>query len=219
MEFESPVKEGATTYTIPIRTVKNLDVTYSSAVSGSHTTPPQDSFAFTAFIADIAGLYEAYSKKWFNREMLSIFFIKNVVHQWDHMTYRPYVSPPHFESVPIRVHQIWCPASITAHMNKFTIHWKLLNSKYSDYTPKNVPSGEIPVNKSEEVPYSRNQVVMVLNQTPRSEYARRIRRARILLTVARVRLRKLLYDYTVKYGELDATDDNDSILSFGSEDN
>jgi hypothetical protein len=218
MEYESPVREGATGYTIPVRTVKNLEATYSSAVSGSHTTPPQDSFAFTAYIADMAALYEAYSKKWFNREMLSIFFIKNVSHKWDHRTHRPYVSPPRYESVPIQVHQIWCPVSIAVHMNKFTIHWKLLNSKYSEHAAENVPSGEIPVKKSEEVPYGQNQVVMVLNRTSRSEYERRIRRARILLTASRVRLRTLLLAYTEKYGELDATSDKDSILSFGSED-
>jgi hypothetical protein len=218
MEYESPIKEGATTYVIPIRTAKNLDIKYSSAVSGSHTTPPQDVFEFTAYIADMATLYEAYSKKWFSRDVLCIYFIKNTVHEWNHMTHRPYVSRPQYESVPIQVHQIWCPVSLTVHMNKFSIQWKLLNSKYSEHAAENVPSGTIPVKKSEEVPYGHNQVVMVLNRTSRSEYERRIRRARILLTAARVRLRTLLLAYTEKFGDLDATSDKDSILSFGSED-
>lgn len=218
MEYESPVKEGPTTYVIPIHTVKNLDITYSSAVSGSHTTPPQDSFAFTAYIADMASIYEAYSKKWFNRDMLSIFFVKNVAHKWNHMTHRPYVSAPQYESVPIEVHQIWCPVKITVHMNKFTIDWKLINIDYNNISVQNVPSGEIPVKRSEEVPYGHNQVIMVLNRTPRSEYERRIRRARIIFAAAKVRLRKHLLDYMEKYGNLDATSDNDSLLSFGSED-
>jgi hypothetical protein len=222
MEYESPIKEGATTYIIPIRTTRNLNVKYSSVVSGSHTTPPADSFEFTSYIADMASLYEEYSQKWFNRSILSIFFIKNLVYSWDYMTHEPYTSPPKYESVPIEVHQTWCPVKLVVQINKFTIYWKLLNKNYTNYAPENVISGEIPVKKSEEVPYSKNQIVMVLKKTPRSEYHRKIRMARILYEASKTRLNKLILQYTEKYGQINNTSDtdaeNDSVLSFGSED-
>jgi len=221
MEYESPIKDGATTYTIPIRTSKYLDVRYSSVVSGSHTTPPPDMFEFTSYIADMASMYEEYSKKWFNRDILTIFFIKNLAYDWDYSAHEPYVSPPKYESVPVEIHQIWCPVKIMVQLNKFTIHWKLLNSGYTQSKPESITPEAATTNKSEEVPYSKNQIVMVLQKTPRSEYHRKIRKARLLLALSKVRLQRLLLRYTEKYGELDAdTDtDNESVLTVDSQDN
>jgi hypothetical protein len=222
MEYESPIKDGATTYIIPIRTTRYLHIKYNSVVSGSHTTPPADSFEFTSYIADMASLYEEYSQKWFDRHILSIFFIKNLVYSWDYMTYEPYTSPPKYESIPIEVQQTWCPVKLVVQINKFTIYWKLINNNYNNSAPESVISGETPVKKSEEVPYSRNQIVMVLRKTPRSEHHRKIRMARILLEGAKVRLNKLLLRYTEKYGEITNTSDShtetDSVLSSDSED-
>ena len=165
----------------------------------------------------MAMLYEQYSPKWFDRNVLSIFFVKNVAHQWNHMSHLPYTSPPRYENLPIQVHQVWCPVKISVQMNKYTIHWKLLNSKYAEQALTNTTSGELP--KSEEVPYGKNQIQMILKKTPRSEYHRKIRKARILLADSKVRLRALILRYTEKYGELDAMSDSESVLSFNSADN
>lgn len=214
MEYESPIKDTATSFTVPIKTTKYLEVKYSSAVSGSYTTPPPDLFAFMTYIADMASLYEEYSKKWFNREMLSIFFIKTTQHDWNHMSHSPYISPPKYESVPVDVHQTWCPVKITVQLNKYTIHWILLDKAYNNPTPE-----ETVIPKSEEVPYSKNQILMVLKKTPRSEHHRKIRKARLLLAATKVKLNSLVLRYIEKYGELDNSSDTDSVLSYGSEDN
>jgi hypothetical protein len=169
----------------------------------------------------MAILYEEYSKKWFNRTMISIVFAKNVAHDWNHMSIAPYVSPPKYESVPIQVHQSWCPVKMTVQATNITIHWRLLNSKYTEKGAENVPSGDlqVPSQKSEEVPYSVNQIKMVLNRTPRSEYHRKIRKARLIVALSKNRLHKLLLRYTEKYGEVGNASDTESVLSFDSDDN
>jgi hypothetical protein len=218
MEYDSPIKEGATTYTIPIGTSQYLNVKYPSVVSGSHTTPPADLFEFTSYIANMASMYEEYSKKWFNRQILSIFFIKNLAYDWNYMGHEPYKSPPKYESVPIEVQQIWCPVKISVQLNKFTIHWKLLNSNYRHPEPESITPEDTTTKKSVEVPYSKNQIMMVLNKTPRSEYHRKIRKARLTLAASKVRFQNLLLRYTEKYGELDMDEDNESVLTMDSQD-
>jgi hypothetical protein len=77
---------------------------------------------------------------------------------------------------------------------------------------------DAPVRKSEEVPYSRNQVLMVLRKTPRSEHHRKIRKARLMLAASQLRLDTLMLRYIEKYGEIDNTSDSESVLSSGPED-
>ena len=218
MEFESPIQGPSKSYTVPVRTTKYMNVKYTSAVSGSHTTPPLESIECMAYIADMATMYEDYSMKWFNRAVLSILFVKTVEHEWDHMSNTPYTSPPQYESVPIQVHQIWCPVKLSVYLNRFIIHWKLLKSDYIERKVEIITSGE-PETKSTEVPYGKNQIQMVLKSTPRSEYFRKIRKARVLLAASKLRLHSLLLKYTEKYGELNNTSDSDSVLSFDSADN
>lgn len=218
MEYESPIKEGATTYIIPIKTSTYLHARYSSVVSGSHTTPPADLFEFTSYVANMASMYEEYSKKWFNRQILSIFFIKNLAYDWNYREHEPYTTPPKYESVPIEVQQIWCPVKISVQLNKFTIHWKLLNNHYNHPPPESITPEDATTKKSVEVPYSQNQIMMVLQKTPRSEYHRKIRKARIILAASKVRLQNLFLRYTEKYGELGEDSDNESILTMDSED-
>jgi len=213
MEFESPIKEGPITYTIPIRTSVYMDVKYISVVSDSYTTPPSDLFEFTSYIANIASLYEEYSKKWFNREILSIFFIKNLAYDWNYMSYKSHINPPKYESVPIEIHQIWCPVKITVELNKFTIFWHLINNDYKKSSPEDVST-----KKSEEVPYSKNQIMIVLKKTPRSEYHRKIRKARLAVVATQLRLNELLLSYVEKYGEINDASDTESVLSFDFED-
>jgi hypothetical protein len=220
MEYESPVRHDSMTYTIPIHTTKHLEVVYSTTVSGSNTTPPLDSMECMTYIADMATLYEEYSKKWFNRAVMSIVFAKNVAHEWDYMSHSPYNGPPRYENSPIEVYQIWCPESISLKMNNYTIHWKLVTNKYTEQQPVEVPSGELALKpKSEEVPYGSNQVLMVLKRTSRSEYHRKIRKARVMVAVSNSRLQKLILKYTERYGELGNVSDSDSVLSFDSTDN
>jgi len=217
MEYESPIRQDAMTYVVPIRTTKYMKVSYPSAVSGSHTTPPLDQIECLTYISDMASLYEEYSKKWFNRSMLSIAFIKNVAHDWNHMS----IAPPQYENIPIEVHQSWCPVKISVEAGRMTIHWRLLNTKYTEKAIDNVPSGDlqVPSQKSEEVPYSVNQIKMVLKRTSRSEYHRKIRKARLVVAISETRLHKLLLRYTEKYGEVGNASDAESVLSFDSNDN
>ena len=214
MEYESPVRHDAMTYTIPIRTTKFMEVVYSSTVSGSNTTPPLDSIVCMAYIADMASLYEEYSKKWFNRPVMSIIFAKNVAHEWSHGSTTPYISNPRYESVPIEVYQSWYPESISIKSNKYQINWRLVTCKYTEHRLENAPSGELELEpKPAEVSYGQNQIQMVLKRTSRSEYHQKIRKARLIAAASNARLHKLLLRYTEKYGEVDNVSDSDSVLS------
>ena len=215
MEYESPIRHGANKYTIPITTTRYLDVTYKTNVIGSATTPPPDQIECKAYIADMASLYEAYAKKWFNREVLSIVFATNVQHNWKHPAKSSYVAPK-YEDTAILIHQIWCPEHISLDWGTYTIHWSLRPGEQTEVIEKAIPSDS----SSVEVPYGPNQVLMVLHKTPKSEYRRKLRKARIQYEVARQRLYKLILRYTEKYGGVggDQTG-SDTDSSFSPEEN
>jgi hypothetical protein len=219
MEFDIPERHSAMNYTIPIRTTKYLEVTYTSAVSGSNTTPPLDLIECMTYIADISSMYEEYSKKWFSRQVMSIVFSKNVIHSWDHGEQAPYISQPRFESVPIRVYQKWSPESLTITGTQYQINWKLAVNKYTEFRLENIASGELngslglqptPNERSAEVPYGQNQILMVLKRTSRSEYHRKVRKARLVAAAAAARFQDLASKYTERYGELGDASDSES---------
>ena len=219
MEFESPERHSAMNYTIPIRTTKYLEVTYTSIVSGSTTTPPLDSVECMMYVADIASMYEDYSKKWFSRQVMSIVFAKSVIHSWDHGTQPPSIVQPRYESDPIQVYQIWCPESLSIKGTQYQINWKLRVNKFMEFRLENIPSGELneslglqppPNEKSTEVPYGQNQILMVLKRTSRSEYQRRVRKARLLAAAATARFQDLALKYTERYGELGNISESES---------
>lgn len=197
MEYESPIRHGANKYTIPIATTKYLDVMYETNVIGSATTPPLDQIECKAYIADMASLYESYTKKWFNREVLSIIFATNVQHNWKHPEQSSYVSPK-YQDVPVLIHQIWRPEHISLDMGIYTIHWVLQTGEQNEIVEKVIPSDS----SSVEVPYGQNQILMVLHKTPKSEYRRKVRKAQIQYELAKERLYKLILRYTERYGDV-----------------
>jgi hypothetical protein len=211
MEYESPIRHGANKYTIPIVTTKYLDVIYETNVVGSATTPPLDRIECRAYIADMASLYEAYTKKWFNREVLSIIFATNVQHNWKHPAQSSYVAPK-YRDIPVEIHQIWCPEHISLDTTTYTIHWVLRSGEQNEIVDKVIPSDS----SSVEVPYGSNQILMVLHKTTKSEYQRKVRNARIQYELARERLYKLILRYTERYGDVGGDQGgSDTDSSFG----
>jgi len=219
MEYGAPVKDGPTTYTVPIHTTIFLHATYPSKLTNSLTTPPDDLLSLKMYVADMAALYEEYSLKWFNRHTMALIFTQTALHTWNHAGHKPNEAHPNYEGYTFYIHQIWCPVRIIVQLNKLTIEWKLKNISYNGLDLSGNVSDTAPVKKSLEVPYSKNQVLMVLHKTPRSEYHRKIRKARIMLAASKLRLDTLMLQYLEKYGEIDNTSESDSVLSSGSEDN
>jgi|UniRef100_A0A6C0K6R3 hypothetical protein len=223
MEFESPIKEGPTTFIIPINTTKQLDLRYPSKLSKSISLPSCELIDFKKYIADIAIIFEEYSLKWFNKTVFPLTFINEVLHKWNTNNYiAPPELPPEYIDYIFYIYQIWCPVKIIVNLNKITIEWDLIKSSHGELDISgNIAAGhskDETIKKSEEVPYSKNQILMVLKRTPRSEYHRKIRKARIILAATKLRLDTLMIEYIEKYGNLDNTSDSDSILSFDLED-
>ena len=83
MEYEAPIKDGPTTYIIPISTTKFLDASYPIKMTNSLTTPPDSLMDFKMYVADMASLYEEYSMKWFNRPTMALIFTQTALHTWE----------------------------------------------------------------------------------------------------------------------------------------
>ena len=214
MELGNPIRQNSTSFIVPIQTSKFFDIKYPSNTSGSHTEPPTDKIEMKQYLSAIALLYEAYSLKWFNKKITAFFFIQNTSHKCNFSSILPYTSPPNFVGGTVLVHQVWCPESIRIQPNLFQINWILQGSDYGSYSVANRSPGTAP--ESEEIPYADNQTNFLLEETPRSIFHRKIRRARLIATVAKLRVKKLYLKYYKRYG--DFTDgEADSPLSSDSE--
>jgi hypothetical protein len=218
MEYEAPIKDGPTTYIIPISTTKFLDASYPIKMTNSLTTPPDSLMDFKMYVADMASLYEEYSMKWFNRPTMALIFTQTALHTWNHAGHTLNESQRNYHGYTIYIHQSWCPVRMVVQLNKITVEWKLMKTSYNGFDLSGNVTEEAPVRKSEEVPYSKNQVLMVLRKTPRSEHHRKIRKARLMLAASQLRLDTLMLRYIEKYGEIDNTSDSESVLSSGPED-
>jgi hypothetical protein len=212
MEFGSPIRQGTVAYCIPIQTTIFLKVQYPSNTSGSHTSPPLDLIEMKEYIAKMGVLYESYSVKWFDKKTPAFFFIQNTTHKWNYSNSEPYKSEARYLGTTIIVHQIWRPESIVIQNNIFQIQWVLETSEYGSYSVTGVPSGV----QSEEIPYGENQIHFVLNETPRSMFHRKIRRAKIVAAIANLRVKKLYLKYYKRYGDFNENT-GDSPLSSDSE--
>ena len=157
----------------------------------------------------MATLYESYSLKWFNKRIPPFFFLQNLSHKWNHSNSEPYQSENKSVGSAITVHQTWRPETITVHPKLFQISWVLETSKYSSYS---LPPGI----QSEEIPYGENQMPMILSETPRSVFHRKIRRAKMVAAIAALRVKKLYLKYYKRYGDFTMNED-DSPLSSDSE--
>ena len=173
---------------------------------------------FKMYVADMASLYEEYSMKWFNRSTMALIFTQTALHTWNHAGHTLNESQRNYHGYTIYIHQSWCPVRMVVQLNKITVEWKLMKTSYNGFDLSGNVTEEAPVRKSEEVPYSKNQVLMVLRKTPRSEHHRKIRKARLMLAASQLRLDTLMLRYIEKYGEIDNTSDSESVLSSGPED-
>jgi len=214
MEFGSPIKQNTITYTVPIQTTRYLTIQYPSTISGSNTTPPLDRVEVKQYISAMAALYEPYSLKWFNKQIPPFFFLQNISHTWDHSNKAPYTSAPKFVGATITVNQTWRPEVIQVQPKLFQIKWILENSEYNSYSVANQSPG--PKMESEEIPYGENQIQIVLNETPRSVFHAKIRRAKLIASIANLRVKKLYLKYYKRYGEF-TINKKDSPLSSDSE--
>ena len=209
MEFGSPVKKGATSYIASIQTTRSLDITYPSTTSGSHTTPPTGNIDFKQYVSEIATLYESYSMKWFNKKVPSFFFVQHLSHRWNHGSIAPYTSNPKFVGDTINVHQNWRPERITIQPTLFEIEWALETSDYKSYSPGTTL-------ESEEIPYGDNQQQFLLKETPRSVLHHKIRRAKLVASIANLRVKQLYLKYYKRYGDF-VSDEKESPLSSDNE--
>jgi len=213
MEFETPIRHEANKYTIPISTTKYMDVLYRTNVVGSLTTPPLEQIECKSYIADMAVLYETYSKNWFDREVLSIVFVSNVRHEWKHPV-NMIVTAPKYENIPFIIHQVWRPHHISLEHGVYTIHWVLISGEQNEIDLETSPSDK----SSVEIPYGPNQVLFVLRKMSKREHERKLRKARINLEAAKYKLYKLLTHYIEKYGtepEDQSESDTDSLFGPG----
>jgi hypothetical protein len=209
MELLSPIKKNSSVYVVPIETVDFLNIRYPSNVSGSNTTPPSENIDFKQYISAIALLYETYSMKWFNKKIPAFFFIQHLSHKWNHASIPPYTSS--YLETMITVQQVWCPETITVQPNLFQIEWILQNSEYKLYSA--VPGL---ISESEEIPYGENQLQFILKETPRSTLYGKIRRAKLVASIANLRVKQLYLKYYKRYGEF-TPNDHESPLSSDSE--
>ena len=214
MEFGSPIRQNSTTFIASIQTTRFLDIKYPSNVSGSNTSPPTEQIEMKQYLSAMALLYEPYSLKWFNKKVPAFYFIQNVTHRWDHSSIAPYTSPPNFVGSMILVNQVWRPETILIQPALFQINWVLQQSDYGSYSVANRSPGT--TQESEEIPYGDNQLQFVLSETPRSIFHRKIRRAKLVATIANLRVKKLYLKYYKRYGEFTA-DEADSPLSSDNE--
>jgi len=198
MEFGGPARKDSATYIVPISTLDYFEINYPSTVSGSHTTPPLDRIETKMYVSKIASLYEAYSLRWFTKKIPAFFFIQHAGHTWNHGDSEPYTSPPNYVGSMINVHQIWCPETITVQSNLFQIGWTLRTSDYGSYSVSRTSGTKM---ESEEIPYGENQVQYVLEETPRSIFHRKIRRAKLAAATANLRVKRLYLKYYKRYGE------------------
>jgi len=210
MEFGSPIRQNTTSYIAPIQTTQYLDVKYPSSIITSTTTPPLDMIEVKQYISAMAVLYEAYSLKWFNKKIPPFFFIQNVAHKWNHSAGAPQ-TPASYTGGAVTIHQVWRPETILIQSQLFQLHWVLRDSDCTSGQIVNRPSGE-----SEEIPYGENQVQFVLKETPRSVFHRKIRRAKLVAAIAKLRVKKLFLKYYKRYGEFVGTE-KDSPLSSDNE--
>jgi hypothetical protein len=216
MEYEAPIKEGVTTYVIPISTTKFLDVVFPIKMFGSFQTPSESLLSFKMYVADMASMYEEYSIKWFNKPTMAITFTQTVLHSWNYAGHKPNEK---YQGYTFYIQQSWCPVRIIVQLHKITIEWKLIKASQNGHDLSGNLMEEASVQKSDEVPYAKNQIIIILHKTPRSEYHRKIRKARLVLAASKLRLDTLILRYTEKYGEFDNISDADSVLSSGLEDN
>jgi len=199
MEFGSPIRQNSTTFVASVQTTGFLDIKYPSNVSGSNTNPPTDQIEMKQYLSGMAILYEPYSLKWFNKKIPAFYFIQNVTHRWDHSSVPPYTSPPNFVGSTILVHQVWRPETIVIQPTLFQINWVLQRSDYGSYSVANRSPGTAV--ESEEIPYGDNQAQFILEETPRSIFHHKIRRAKLIASIANLRVKKLYYKYYGRYGE------------------
>jgi hypothetical protein len=214
MEFGSPVRQNSTTYIAPVETTNLFDTKYPSSTSNSNTSPPTNTIEMKQYLSIIALAYEQYSLKWFNKKIPAFYFIQNITHNWDYSSAPPYTGDPNFIGSTVLVHQVWRPETILIQPTLFQINWVLQTSDYSSYSVTKHSPGT--AGESEEIPYGDNQGQFVLSETPRSIFHRKIRRAKLIASITKLRVNKLYLKYYKLYGEF-TPDGEDSPLSSDSE--
>jgi hypothetical protein len=202
MEFDSPLKDSdGHTYVI-LRVNEPLTVIYD--VAGVYPTPPETSSDLAMYTARIAKQFEEYSVRWFPTPVFSVYFIKNLEHNWIYTT-QPDPSLTKWGTISAR--QVWSPEMVKSIRGKYQITWTLLSTEYN---PVSVLSGQ---DDGVEIPYCEDSAPVSIQMGLRAHLKKKIRTSRIRAAAAKWKLNELIESYYTKYGSLEGVDKGSELSS------